>query len=64
MARFRLVQRDGVDTLHRSPSFEECQVDDAANVVTVEFSLAHAAHLVEDGLTFACRHCRPLDLEP
>jgi hypothetical protein len=61
--KFRLVQRDGVDTLHRNPSFEECQVDDADKVVALTLSMEEANRIADEatGSAHACLHCRPLD---
>jgi len=61
--KFRLVQRGGVDTLHRNPSTEECQVDDATKVVALTLSLEEARRIADPntGSAHACLHCRPLD---
>lgn len=60
MADFRLVQRDGIDTLHRSPAHESCNTDDASDPTTLEISEEEAILLLQGGTVDACHHCEPL----
>jgi hypothetical protein len=59
---FRLVQREGVDTLHRDPSYESCQVDDATSVLALKLSMAEAHRIADPktGSAQPCKHCQPL----
>lgn len=62
---FRLVARDGTDTLHRWPAMESCNLDDSERDTSLEISLQQAAELIEGGTVDACKHCRPLsELSP
>jgi len=63
MPNFRLVQRDGIDTLHRDPSFEACNTDDATSVLALKLSLAEAYRIAapKTGTALPCQHCRPLE---
>ena len=63
MTAFRLVQRAGTDTLHRDPSYEKCQVDDATSVLALKLNMAEAYRIAspQTGSAKPCLHCRPLD---
>ena len=63
MADYRLVQRAGTDTLHRWPSFEQCNLDSSDRDHSLDITLQEAAKLIEGGTVDACKHCRPLDLD-
>lgn len=56
--KYRLVTRVGVDTLHRYPSFEECNLDDAETVHPVTENEGWGA--VTGGTARACEYCFPL----
>ena len=56
---FRLVLREGVDTVHGEYSHEECNLDDATKRAVVDEATARA--LVESGQAHICQHCRPMD---
>jgi hypothetical protein len=56
---YRIVLRDGADTLHVEHPFEECNVDDAADAQTVDELTAMA--LVARGDAQVCQHCQPLE---
>lgn len=58
--KYRLIQRDGIDTLHRSPAYEACNTDDASDPKTLEISEEEALLLVQGGAVDACHHCEPL----
>ena len=53
---FRLVLREGVDTVHGEYSHEECNLDDATKRAVVDEATARA--LVESGQAHICQHCR------
>jgi hypothetical protein len=63
MAGFRLVQRDGEDTLHRWPALEQCNLDDTERDTALDIGPEEAAKLIEGGTVHACKHCRPLDAD-
>jgi len=46
---------EGVDTIHRSPSLESCNVDDALNRQTIDPATAEA--LILRGAAVRCQHC-------
>ena len=63
MASFRLVQRNGIDTLHRDPPGEACNTDDATSVLALKLNMAEAYRIAnpQTGSAKPCLHCRPLD---
>ena len=56
---FILVTRDGQDTIHRSPSFEACNADDAVERSHIDPKTA--ASMVASGHAKTCAHCLPLN---
>lgn len=63
MSKFRLVQRDGEDVLHRWPSLEQCNLDDSRHDYDLPVTLKEAAGLIEGGTVVACKHCKPLEFD-
>jgi len=63
MANFRLVQREGVDTLHRWPATERCNLDDTDRDTALDIDADRAMELVtgSDPTVYACHHCFPLE---
>jgi hypothetical protein len=55
---FRLNVNDGVDTIHREHGFEECNLDDAQDVQSVDEATAKA--MLARGDAKVCEHCKPL----
>jgi hypothetical protein len=55
--RYIVNHNAGVDTLHRYPAFEECNLDDADGLEKVD-EITAAAMLV-GGHAIACEHCKP-----
>ena len=53
-ARYLLVPKDGIDTLHRDPT-ESCQMDDTQREEVVDE--ATALKLKLGGYERLCRHC-------
>ena len=60
--KYRLVRREGVDTLHGHP-IEECNLDDSENDVELEMTRDEAEAIVQGGSAHACGHCKPLEQE-
>jgi hypothetical protein len=58
---YRIVTREGADTLHRWPATESCNLDDteADRQITEEDGWL----MVTGGTAAACRHCFPLPEE-
>lgn len=59
MPAFRLVQRDGTDTLHRWPAHEADNLDDTARDTALEITEAQAWELVGSDTVHACVRCFP-----
>ena len=59
-ARYRLVPKDGIDTLHRDPG-EACNLDDTEAERAVDESTALAMKL--GGYVRLCGHCYPPEQE-
>jgi hypothetical protein len=55
---YRLNRNAGVDTLHVEHPWEECNVDDADGVETVDEMTAEA--MLVRGDAVPCQHCQPL----
>lgn len=49
---------DGIDTIHRNPGLEECNLDDA--VERSHIDPRTAAQMIASGHAKACQHCLPL----
>jgi hypothetical protein len=58
MAEYIVVTREGEDTVHRHPSNEQCNVDDASHYTEVDEETAQA--MLSSGMAARCEHCRPL----
>jgi hypothetical protein len=58
MTEFQMVTRAGVDTLHRWPATEQCNLDDTENDVRIGLDAGWDA--VIGGKAKACEHCFPL----
>jgi len=58
---YRLVRRDGVDTLHRWPALEQCNLDDTDRDEALKVSSEDAAKLIVGGSADPCGHCQPLE---
>lgn len=56
--KFRLVKREGVDTLHRYPAFEDCNLDNTD--ADVEVTEDEGWDAVTGGTAQACENCFPL----
>lgn len=54
---FKVVRKDGVDTLHIEHPHEECNVDDAADVRRIDAMTADA--MLARGHARRCEHCKP-----
>jgi len=50
---------DGEDVLHRHPSFEECNLDDAEALV--ELGQDTGDKMIADNTVHLCQHCFPED---
>ena len=63
MPNFRLVERDGIDTLHRAPPLEACNTDDATKILGLKLNMAEAHRIAapKSGSALSCEHCKPLD---
>jgi len=59
MPNYRLVQRAGVDTLHKWPATERCNLDDTERDTGLDVSETQAWELVGNGTVLACQHCFP-----
>jgi hypothetical protein len=55
--RFVVNRNAGVDTLHRFPAFEECNLDDAEGLEKIDEITAGA--MLTLGHAVACEHCKP-----
>lgn len=56
--KYRMVYRDGVDTFHRWPAFEECNLDDTTE--DQDISEDDGWDAVTGGTAQACEYCFPL----
>lgn len=63
MTAFRLVQREGEDTLHRWPATEQCNLDDTERDTALEISEEQAFELITGKTVHACKHCFPLSTD-
>lgn len=65
MGEYRLVQRDGEDTLHRWPATERCNLDDTDRDTALELDVDAAMLLItgSDPTVHACHYCFPLEGE-
>jgi hypothetical protein len=59
--RYVLNRNAGVDTLHREHPWEQCNVDDAEGVRTIEED--EALRLRASGDAVPCQHCKPEGLD-
>lgn len=61
--QYRLVEREGTDTLHRWPATEMCNLDDTDRDKALEITQDQAWQIVGSGSVVACKHCFPLPNE-
>lgn len=62
MPRYTLNRNAGVDTLHQEHPWEQCNVDEATDVVRMVED-DDAFRLVEAGDAVTCKHCLAEGLE-
>lgn len=58
-ADFRLLERDGIDTLHRWPANEADNLDDTDRDRALPISEDQAKELIRSGSVLPCRRCFP-----